>query len=562
MSQTNNLVHTKGTKWLKDFNPHFTIVPEHNATKLDKLRSLETAFYNKFGANTYNEFIIILRKLFAENPQDREALRNFENTRLRTSLLQLEGQKFNPFKEKFEVCLQVNNADLIGTVFNKALKDKLDANGKYNITLELNREGFRQIAKDLFGSRAQKGKKSFSTIRKNLQEGFSNAIAEMANGDEQEFSKLFSFKLTNNETTFGMKQFLETLDRDAYKYPWGYSKEELKAADKDPNENSILRQELTSAKETIKQYILSLVSGGSELLQDCTKEVWNKKIEGKFENLSFFTGSGGTFMHGVIGALGEFQYAVFNLYINKKLQTLGVKDPKIVGDLKNYNTYNSESPKTDVEILSENGKRWGIQVKNYNLFANTQRIPTTIHPRQFVDLIDDVPDSDKSDFLTFLANAFFDEDYRIESYNEDKVIEFISNNLGELFSFTVAQELTDTVCFYFIGGQNFIPASSILAAAMDTSRKDKFLGDIKITGPQAITESEFHAHEKGKDPLFTKYWLRDKTSPTGWRPRPSSDSGGDVGNKKAFDNLVTNSISIRSSFKFRELLNGTNIYTA
>ena len=32
--------------------------------------------------------------------------------------------------------------------------------------------------------------------------------------------------------------------------------------------------------------------------------------------------------------------------------------------------------------------------------------------------------------------------------------------------------------------------------------------------------------------------------------------------KKAFDNLVTNSISIRSSFKFRELLNGTNIYTA
>lgn len=552
MAEVNNLLHTYATKWLSHINTNLPIIPEHNEAKVQKLEALEKQFYARFGEQTYAGFIKKIRLLFANSQQDARALQQFQNDKLRSSLLNIEGTQFNPYSEKFEVSIKVNNVDSVNNAINKNIKKGLTTKGVsvvtegvYTTTIELNREGFRRIAQEVFGSKTKRGAKSFKKLEEDLRNHIQNSPLDV-----------FSFRIAGgSEQSFGSKEFLQSMERNARRYPWGFTKAELLEADKDPNERSKLKQELIRAREIIENYIFNtLLNGASDTLKTCAKTIWDQRIGNKFVDLSFFTTGGSTFMNGIIGALGEFQYAVFDLYITTKCSNLGVPDISLIGDKNKFDKYATSEPgKTDVEIMTNNGPRWGIQVKNYNLYANTERIATNIHPRQFVDLIDDISEPQKQDLLVVLGNAFFNLDYRNKYYNEDEIRRFIENNIGEMLSLEVSQQLSDSVAFYFIGGSHLVPASLILRTAIEAEKSDKFLSTISITGPTNIlSEKDFHRKNKGENPIYLQYWHPNEETETGWEP--------EANNKLEFQNLITKSISIRSGFKFRELLNNTSIY--
>ena len=86
-----------------------------------------------------------------------------------------------------------------------------------------------------------------------------------------------------------LEEFKQQFERQARSFPWGYTLQELKLIEQDPNSNSRLRMNLEQARNVIKNYVINtLGAGASQELQESLSEVWEQKIGSNFTNLSFF----------------------------------------------------------------------------------------------------------------------------------------------------------------------------------------------------------------------------------------------------------------------------------
>ena len=545
----NILVHTYGTKWLQNLNTTFIADTNNIQNRIIQLENIEKGFYAKFGANTYEQFMNKIRQLFEKYPQDRQVFYNFRNDQLRKSLLRVQGTKTSVYDLPVHFQIKLNNPDAVRKAINKNLKEGLREIGKvngdiYEATISLDRENLRRVANEAFGSKAKRGKLTYDTIKRDFYQQIDN--------NPERF-----LKIDVEGTGLTLEEFKQQFERQARSFPWGYTLQELKLLEQDPDSNSRLRMNLEQARNVIKNYVINtLGAGASQELQESLSEVWEQKIGSNFTNLSFFSaGAGGTFINSIIGALGEFQYAVLITYLNKRCKNLGIS-PEIVGNIQNPDQFfgpKGEQGKTDV-LLQTRGQRWGAQIKNYNLNNTNSQIKTNIHPYYF-SILTNMNQNERDDFLTFVANVFFDADYGSLKSGELEYLtnDFLAKEIAAVLSLQTSYQITDTVAFYFIGGTYLIPGSKILRA-IELS-KTKILGKILITSShKPISEHEFH-HTTYEDPdtkrkrkpyLYEKYWTRDTNAENGWVPTTE--------NKDLAKNLITSSISIKTAFNYKEIL--------
>lgn len=584
MAEIHNLLHTYATKWLGGFKPVFPIVADNTTTQIGRLEMLEEQFYLQFGAKNYPEFMSKIRQIFLGAPNDAKALKNFTSENIRKTILNYQdpnGKRqidtWNFSGEKVTIELHFNNAEEINKVYNQALQklngEKIKvqlSDHKLSFKCTFNKKNLEKIYSSVLSKQRKNSKKA--TAFEKYQQDFANYLMQ----NPTNFFNLTFGEFPNQNFTF-----TETIDfsknLQSKTSNWGYTGTDIEKINS--SNNDLQKGELLNSKNNIKNYIFNtLLAGASQELINAASSEWDKKMNplwfesGAGKEMNFFAAgrkNGGVYMSKIIGALGEFQYAVFIKYISRKMKAYGVY-PKIIGDLTNnmqgtLSFMSGEQGKTDVEIFSANKTRWGAQIKNWDVNSKMSILKTNIHPDQFVDLVGTNPQTglgrvNPDDFLLFIANYFFNSDYALENAAAYQNLEaFLANEMAALMSFSAERPNLDTVTFYFIGGSYLVPASDILRAYSQRDLMPKIFGNISIDSKyEGHSESDFHARENSHDeenpPLYTKYWKRNLETETGWEPT-------EINNKQEEFSNVIHSISFRTYFDYKQIITeAMNIY--
>jgi hypothetical protein len=160
------------------------------------------------------------------------------------------------------------------------------------------------------------------------------------------------------------------------RFPWGYKKEDILAAQSDPELNTRLNE----AYREVKRYVIDILgSGASPELRRALEITWMKKLGNSLsEDFTFFErGMAGDSLK---GALGEFQAAAIMEMFNIKFHNNNISNTaaKILGDT------SSKGGLADVGVFNN----FGIQVKNFSMNRTNQMIDSTISAGDFSKYIE------------------------------------------------------------------------------------------------------------------------------------------------------------------------------
>lgn len=522
-----NLLHTHSGYAKNKINKSF-LTTIHSGkssvkSKIDKIKAKEEQLYREFDCNTYNEFLSMLRSLFDE--KDRQVIDRFEANYLSQDL------------ERF--------ASKTGYLLNQEVKINVDLSKLDKLHLKLSDKGRKQDIISFEGLLTMKGtgngendteqgfkrwfNDNFKGRRFVTSSDYSKAVLELLDGDA------FTVQV---KTGKGKNAKFETIqNHNIENYPWGITKKDIEEAEGDPE----LQKDLQDAIKSIHDYIFyDLGAGASPELITAMGNVWKKNFSKHwYSPAQFFAGTTtGNFISAVQGSLGEFQTAVLFEYLSIK----GLKQSrvaKIVG-----NVYKKgEQGKTDVEIF----KTVGFQVKNLTSIEQDGQtklirdISTNIHPSKMSKYFDK---ETSTNFLNFLANFYFNTDYRAAMEGRMNQLEYrLSYWLAENMNIAILDStVKDTVSFYIIGGKYLVPCSAILEASDELGLKSS----IEITSTyQGHSDLEYARHKTkptkenpNGTPLYQLYWTKETGT---WRPQSENQ-------KKEFDNLINSRISIRTHF--------------
>ena len=324
--------------------------------------------------------------------------------------------------------------------------------------------------------------------------------------------------------------------------PFRYTKEDVRnmarSKRKDHSEQKKLRQRLNE----IKNFILKdLCAGASKPMKDAVKEVWEEKIGHRMsdlENGSFFMAGEG-WLKNIIGAMGEFQNAVFIHYLNRRFPRAGVS-AELIGD--QYNKY-GQPRHDDMRIC----KAFGVQVKNYNLNKTTD-ITISLHPSQIGALVND------RELVTYFVNSYFNTDVPQIPEADWKV--FFENHIEDLLNIDLMDlRVDEKVSFYVISG-HLVPGSDLIQAIAINKTIQAHPWQ---QGKKGKSDKEYREETNSKDgaPLFADWW-----KVTGW------DWTGDSRENFKWEPTEKNTleawekyVSIKVRFNYTSLLNiGNQLY--
>lgn len=410
---------------------------------IDTLEAKELQFYKKFGKNSYEEFIFFLRQIMQS--QDGVYLRRASNENIRKFLLSEIKRRTDSDLTQVEVDIVVNTEDVAKKLknINQLIIGSISQKGKTSTGAEVFRvSGNIQTMKQIFNRIASK----------NLNPRSINPDALSKLLSEKELSKLIDIQVggqSKSMTEFGqMIKFRP--------YPWGYTNAELKQALQSNNE--YVKQELNKAVTDIRQAVYNYFGGGvgsTQYVRALETTLKTVLPEGGY-NIFLI---GANVENGLIGAFGEFGTALLIQYL---YQLTGTQISESVAEV-----VGQSLGKQDVRIFDQ----FGIQVKNYSIEqsktgAYTRRaIDVKQHPSELVgkEGLDGYFTGDTNSFTGFLANFFFNGDIQRKYFSTIYDLEeaLRSDYTAQLLRFAVA-DIGDTICFYNISQQFFVPASRIL----------------------------------------------------------------------------------------------------
>ena len=529
----NNVLHTNYKYYVPVFSYNKSITELLGAIgdvegKISSLKTKEKEFYQKFGKETYEDFMSFLREIM--NSRDGDILRKLSNENLRSILLRkIAGGKQDLTDEEITISVNTNSEQLDKA--QKALSSAFSAMSKIK-TFSQN-GGIVSLSTRIENS-DEGDKKSFITAKMNVQviktivnkfakknynrsSYNSDAIATFLKNDKSFYD---AFNITDSSgSIISSEQFSQMIKYRPY--PWGYTNNEIKQGLKDDPVGT--SEMLNKAKDDIKEEIDTLFGGASPELNEAKEEVL-QTVLGDGYNI-FFVGA--NWENGLLGAFGEFGTAVLLRYLYKKTgKNIDNFSAEIIGQ---------QFGKQDIRIFDD----FGIQVKNYATYRDEVKAFTRkeMEVRQHPSELGEYMDNSES-FCGFLANYFFNvkinELYKNQFY--DLETELKEDFTAELLRFAV-KNIDDTITFYNIGGQYFIPASSILEFYVSQNE----LLDVKIEIERSVP---IYSEEGGESRGNNEYWVRNSSSDTmGWSQTSE--------NKNLFARLVNNDIKIIS--KMQEL---------
>lgn len=475
-----------GSIWLHtDTAYNSNSVEAFNISNTDSLREKSVSYlegaeqklYDWVGASDYEQFINILRKLFGEASDVREALMNFKKVNLISNLGLPQSLKYvgetvaftltsevspnitNIIKQK----LQTNNSDFTITVDGDDIRLSFEYN-ENNIKTFLN----AYYNKERFTIGSSNSRSDKTNPLRYANKAFRNLINSNQLG-----------KVTVNGKSVD-KHF--TVDvNNSMKDNFKYKKEDIqKAMTKNTPEAALLRSSILQAQQTIHDTLLSFMNGIPDL-EKAFERAWHSKMgtigisntSKILDRFSFFA-KGDNLSAGVSGAVQELYTAIIAEYINIKIGN-GIygRVANILGNV----VKGGEQPKTDVQILY----RIGIQVKAYSMDRAFTQMSTNIHPGALEQSLAPFGVSNLADTIVQAVFNSSNGDYQ-------SLADELEPALAQLMSMTTSNQVRDTVCFYMVDSQFLVPGSEILAQLRSTEF------DIKIrTSHEPQSNAYFNA---------------------------------------------------------------------
>lgn len=332
------------------------------------------------------------------------------------------------------------------------------------------------------------------------------------------------FVLEQGEDSSG-KRLADTLktSQKYLGYPWNFRKGDVDIAILQEDE-APFKERMRKALRDIRDWMLSYATN-SPILKQAILEEWEKLVgqnESDLTNASFFLKGG--YIELVVGAMGEFQTAVFqNLLAQEFPQMKHSFSASIQGNVFSEGT--SEQAKADV-LFGE----LGIQVKNYSSPARS--IEGNIHPIELGKYYDENKLYD-SGFFGILANRYWIE---FKGISTEDLAQDLNDAVGAILNFnTLTTGLEDKISFYMIGGKYLVPASVILSHYTNIQGDNrKYVEITSSVSPK--NENEF------KDETY-------------WKPYGDDRYGETNANVQKFNNLLSHDISLRASFNYANIPN-------
>lgn len=344
-------------------------------------------------------------------------------------------------------------------------------------------------------------------------------MARLSELEEKGYFKLVQEEVNSNRR---LSDTLKTSQK-FLGYPWSFRKGDIDIALLQ-EDDSPFKEKLREALRDIRDWLLTF-SGNNALLRRAIIEEWEKIVgenESDLTNASFFLKGG--YIELVVGAMGEFQTAVFQNLLTQHFPKMRNNfSASIQGNVFGEGT--SEQAKADVVF-----GQLGIQVKNYS--SPARKIEGNIHPLELNKYYDENRLYD-SGFFGILANRYWIE---FEGIGIDDIAADLNDAVSAILNFDVLyNRLDDKISFYMIGGKYLVPASVILSHYADIQKGNKKYVEV-TSSAQPRNENEFN------DELY-------------WRPRGDDEYSREKTNEQNMLRLLNHDISLRAQFSYGNIPN-------
>ena len=485
-----------------------------------ELKERELDFYQRFGYNSADAFYFGIKSIMSAAEQDLKILRRMSSYQIRQSLLKyangaeaLFGTQPFVLSLKMEKNNKAELKELLNSIkgSNDTISYEFHAD-RVNIGLTWNVSYIKQII-----SKAQK--RSFREESTDI-----TALLRYIRDDTTDLVKVYQGNNVSNPTiNFNLRSS-----------PFNYEKGELESY---LNTNNT--QKLIDIRNSILRFLIvdiGIAAGSSEF-RDAAQEVLTQVIGNKITDISFFTGGGNKWVENVVGAMGEFQSAIFFNYIAKKCpnKALAGEISKIIGnDTDKY----SHMLHSDLQIL----EAFGIQVKNYgsaSVGGMDRTITVRLHPMEVAPLMRD------QELVSYVINSYFNQS--ISQISTEEWNDFFEQNAIELLNLEIPSfmpthiAIPAKVSFYLIGG-HLIPGSEIIAKSfLNKTGKDIIHVQSSISATEGYTDTGYVADQINGHPRFIEWWHGQKGN---WTPTEQNNLG-------SWDKYI----SIRTTFNYRPFWN-------
>lgn len=476
------------------------------------LREKELEFYRRFGYNSAEDFFQGVKLILQSSEKDLSILRNFSSTRLRQSLKAYSKNALAIFGNKnLILSLKMEKNFDLGEELGKVLQEILGQGGSYvqgNGRLNIGMRWDTKMIKRLINASQNKRFKVESTGMDSLLQYLRDNTTDLIEVYEGQDIK-------NPTEKFALRSG-----------PFNYSTQEIY------NSNE---KDLIKIREEILKFIyfdLGIARGSADF-QDAAKIVLNQVVGQKLIDISFFVGGANSWIENVVGAMGEFQAAIFFNYIAKKCpnKNLFQEITEIIGN--QTNNY-SQKMHSDLQILES----FGIQVKNYGhpTFKGMEKeVDVRLHPLEIASLVSD------KELVSFVINSYFN--VSLPHYSDEEWNDFFEQNAMELLNLEIPTTtiIPSKVSFYLIGG-HLIPGSEILSRAFGGKEaKDSIRVRTSISAQFGYTDLGYMTETADGHPRFLEWWEGYESH---WKPTEKNNLG-------AWDK----NISIRTHFTFTPFWN-------
>lgn len=477
----------------------------------------ELEFYHQYFPDVggYRDFIAKVRELFEKAGDDAKLLLGLSNVNLK---------KFVP-KDLTDIGTELDAKILFTTrpgfidmsklnVSNYGIQVRTDPNYFYIDLTEDNVKEFiqdlKKITDEAFkketkfkGQVIDKGgpfggqKRGTTKIQSNMKR-YDTTIAWLERQSKDILKKMgLTVHVTEKEASISETDEIKTKVKPFAKY----KKSDIPL----PGEDPAFDAEFEKYYNSIKDFMLTPLLKGSEILQEAATKAWTSLAGDVHQAIRDYFFEGDNLYKSILGNGGEFQLQIIHNYLALSSEKYGGALGNVIGGI---GTGKRQEPRSDFQIMSMldadiGNFVAGIQVKNVS-----ESTATKIHISTDLELM--APGMPEG-LRDTLANSMFNSDIKAHVPDIEATLKsYVEAYFWRAMNLHVGEGLNPnhTNTFYMYRGTSLIPASKIILDMINSTTKTK-PPDFTLDGLTApIGSDASFAERQGPDnkPNFLEYW--------------------------------------------------------
>lgn len=543
-------------------------IMEDLTAAFDYTLAREREFYHLYtDANTYEDFLAEIRKIFAGAGNDAKYIRNLSNPNLSKFIPEGWNQK-DTGKAAIRIQEEFLPGEIDLSMFN-SVNTSIEPNELYvtvtkesapavkNFLMKLLMEGAKDPDKYWTATPGYtKAQVDFPGVSRwskktDKKKALHNYMSQII---EENKSTLLEKAGVKFEVTKG-KLTIEDLEKEIIPFTQ-YTLTSVRDALKNPETKALLERVLNQIRDFILNDCLHIEdgfvydNGRGNILKKAAESAWASVEDEILKGIASHFLEGMNLNKGLLGAGGEFQVKLINNY----LALVGGKNAlaEIIGGIIKDGR---AEPRSDVQIIGALGGDMGsvvagIQVKNVN-----ENTGSSLEVKSDLELIaPNLPDELRDVF----ANSMFNSDINDAVGDAQELLEnYLKTYFWKSLNLNIGKGLNPnhTNTFYFVGGSNLVPASIIIqrmVASAGGSLEPKFtIGS--LTKPEHGDEyfaSRDGGDKSGNPPHFVEYWKAGRY--LGWGQ--GAEDFSETGENESLYNSLLKGVSVNAEINMTGII--------